>query len=77
MDATEALVSETACSLSYYFAAAATEADAEMTETDAAISSGCCSSSPAADAATDSDSAAEITAAVDEKERSEHTGMTS
>lgn len=70
MDATEALVSETACSLSYYFAAAATEADAEMTETDAAISSGCCSSSPAVDAATDSvsDSAEATTdAAVDEK----------
>lgn len=68
MDATEALVSETACSLSYYFAAAATETDAEMTETDAAISSGCCSSSPAVDAVTDSDSAEATTdAAVDEK----------
>ena len=70
MDATEALVSETACSLSYYFAAAATETDAEMTETAAAISSGCWSSSPAADAATDSvsDSAEATTdAAVDEK----------
>lgn len=55
---------ETACSLSYYFAAAVTETDSAATET-AVISSGCCSSSPAADAAMDSASA-ETPAAVDE-----------